>query len=147
MKNVNRLSICFNVGVLFVILMLFQACSKTDDDSSLDDSLNKQTSLETLDALDVTFFSATLRGNIDNLDNVLECGIYLWLSSDVNNKIKIISKNIDNDIEINVDDLKPRTSYRYNIYIKTKDGEYTGEPVSFTTKENPFSKILLSGKP
>lgn len=92
MKNVNRLSICFNVGVLFVILMLFQACSKTDDDSSLDDSLNKQTSLETLDALDVTFFSATLRGNIDNLDNVLECGIYLWLSSDVNNKIKIISK-------------------------------------------------------
>lgn len=143
MKNVNRLSICFNVGVLFVILMLFQACSKTDDDSSLDDSLNKQTSLETLDALDVTFFSATLRGNIDNLDNVLECGIYLWLSSDVNNKIKIISKNIDNDIEINVDDLKPRTSYRYNIYIKTKDGEYTGEPVSFTTKENPFSKIII----
>ena len=68
MKNVNRLSICFNVGVLFVILMLFQACSKTDDDSSLDDSLNKQTSLETLDALDVTFFSATLRGNIDNLE-------------------------------------------------------------------------------
>ena len=30
-----------------------------------------------------------------------------------------------------------------NIYIKTNNGEYTSEPVSFTTKEYPFSKIII----
>ena len=103
--------------------------------------------LHTYAAVDVTTFSANLKGlALPGSDNILERGFEYWIDNTVSaspghrvpkNHMTVIATGTQ--MTAAVEGLDPETTYRYCAYAKTDEGTTYGEEKTFTTlKDDSF---------
>ncbi len=87
--------------------------------------------LQTLEAENITYCSATLKGLVEKGDEeIITKGFEYWQDEA---KKEIVSITGD-DMSIKIEDLSPTTTYTYCVYASTESGKtYLAEEMTFTT--------------
>ena len=101
-----------------------------------------QPTIVTLNASDITDFSATLNGtinvestNCDSPNNTEQGFVY---STTIQPTINDNIVNVNGiDISTSLDNLEPETTYYYRAFLTNALGDFYGNEVSFTTAEDP----------
>ena len=92
-------------------------------------------SATTGNATDITDYSATLSGTVNNAYKSVTCGIIYGTSSTLSSTSGTKkSTTSSSEFSVNVTGLSPNTTYYYRAYVVADDGEYNyGEVFLFTT--------------
>jgi len=122
---------------IFLGLSLMFGCS--DDEGN---PCEYQPTIVTLNASDITDFSATLNGtinvestNCDSPNNTEQGFVY---STTIQPTINDNIVNVNGiDISTSLDNLEPETTYYYRAFLTNALGEFYGNEISFETAEDP----------
>ncbi|MDC0622592.1 BspA family leucine-rich repeat surface protein [Flavobacteriaceae bacterium] len=122
---------------IFLGLSLMFGCS--DDDGN---PCEYQSTIITLNASDITDFSATLNGtlnvestNCDSPNNTEQGFVY---STNIQPTVNDNIVNVNGiDISASLDNLEPETTYYYRSFLTNALGEFYGNEISFETTEDP----------
>ena len=121
---------------IFLGLSLMFGCSDDDDNSCV-----YQPTIVTLNASDITDFSATLNGtinvestNCDSPNNTEQGFVY---STTIQPTINDNIVNVNGiDISASLDNLEPDTTYYYRAFLTNTLGEFYGSEISFETTDD-----------